>query len=144
MPLACRASNCSVARTASRSRHLPCAGAAAHDLVRLLHDQLAARLALSLAIGGILALSLVIAHVHELWVVVAVCLPERHPAGAGERGTGERRAGSGGGVVSWMLPVFTIELPWCILLVLPVSVIIDSDTSAVSRNFLLVKTNYCT
>lgn len=49
----------------------PCAGAAAHDLVRLLDDKLAARLALVI----VLALGLVIAHVHELGVVVAVCYP---------------------------------------------------------------------
>ena len=72
-------------------RHLPCAGTAAHDLVRLLHDQLAPRLAL--ALGGILALSLIIAHVHELRVVVAVCFPKRQHAGDG---------GGGGGGVSKM------------------------------------------
>lgn len=67
-------------------RHLPRAGTAAHDLVRLLHDQLAPRFALALT--GILTLSLVIAHVHELRVVVAVCFPKRQQVGTG-RGAGE-------------------------------------------------------
>lgn len=86
-----------------RPRHLPCAGAAAHDLVRLLHDQLASRLAIALAVGGILALSLVIAHVHELWVVVAVCFAEETFGGSGGEGNGGEesgREGSGRGVVS--------------------------------------------
>lgn len=66
---------------------LPCTGAAAHHLVRLLDDKLAARLALFIA----LALGLVIAHVHELRVVVAVCSSGSHPAGV-QRKTGKQNA----------------------------------------------------
>lgn len=53
---------------------LPGAGAAAHDLVRFLGDQLTARLA---PLGIILSLCLVIAHVHKFRVVVAICFTGR-------------------------------------------------------------------
>lgn len=48
--------------------HLPSSSAAAHNLVRLLDDELSPSLPIF-----IFSLGLVIAHVHELRVVVAVC-----------------------------------------------------------------------
>ena len=81
-----------VSRNPSRFS-LPCAGAAAHDLVRLLDDELAARLALFIA----LALGLVIAHVHELRVVVAVCSSGSGPRGLKRKVGKKERARKEGG-----------------------------------------------
>lgn len=52
---------------------LPCSGATPHDLVCLLSDQLAARRS---ALRRIFSLGLVIADVHKLRVVVAICWGE--------------------------------------------------------------------